>query len=184
MSGKCCRTKVQTQLYNRFRVLWEQHDVWTRETINGIVFELPNLEFVIARLLRNPSDMARTFKPFYGRKVAQIIDMLFTEHLTLAADLVNAAKAGDQKAIARINKKWFENADKIAAFLAKINPCWSKRFWTEMMHHHLELVTKEAVFLLNGEYERNVQIYDVIEKQTLIMADEMARGIIRQFRIC
>ena len=180
---RCCRTKPQTNLYNRFRMLWEQHDVWTRETISGIVFELPNLDVTITRLLRNPVDMANVFRIFYGQKVAMRIQELFTTHLTLAADLVNAAKAGDERAVARINREWFRNADEIAAFLARINPFWSLRFWEEMMHHHLKLVTKEAVFLLEEQYEKNVRIYDEIEAQTLEMADEMARGIIRQFHV-
>ena len=39
----------------------------------------------------------------------------------------------------------------------------------------------EAVYLLTGEYEANVRVYDEIELQALGMVDVMAEGIIRQF---
>lgn len=52
------------------------------------------------------------------------------------------------------------------------------------MFEHLNLVKKEAVTLLEGNFEENIAVYDRIEKQTLAMADEMADGIIRQFCLC
>ncbi len=46
-----------------------------------------------------------------------------------------------------------------------------------MMHTHLKLVNAEAVYYLTGKYAAGVAVYDEIEKQTLEMADMMARGI-------
>lgn len=37
-------TKDQVDLRNHFRMLWEQHDVWTRSTIVSLVFGLPDTE--------------------------------------------------------------------------------------------------------------------------------------------
>ncbi len=177
-------TRKQVKLMNKFRMLWEQHDVWTRETINGIVFELPNLELTTARLLRNPVDFANALKQFYGNRISGRFQDLLTEHLVLAADLVNAVKVGDNEAALEIEKDWFKNAEAIACFLGRINPFWSRKEWKEMMFQHLELVKSEALFLLNGEYEANIAVYDKIEKQTLEMADEMSEGIIKQFCLC
>lgn len=180
----CAYTCKQVRLMNKFRMLWEQYDVWTRETINGIIFELPNLNLVIARLLRNPGDFSEVFKKFYGPRIAGRLKELFTEHLVLAADLVNAAKAGDNEAVERIEREWFENAEMIAKFFGNINPFWSRKEWREMMFEHLNLVKAEATLLLEGNFEANIAVYDKIEKQTLEMADEMAEGIIKQFCLC
>lgn len=179
----CVYTKNQVRLMNKFRSLWEQHDVWTRETINSIVFELPNQEFVIARLLRNPVDMARVFGEFYGQRVACRIEQLFTAHLTIAAELVTAARDGDTQAVEDARRRWYQNARDIARFLDRINPFWTFEEWIRLMNHHLMLVEQEAVLLITGKYEENVAIYDEIEKQSLVMADLMSSGIIRQFRI-
>lgn len=176
-------TKRQVRLMNKFRSLWEQHDVWTRETINSIVFSLPNISVVQTRLLRNPQDMARVFGAFFGQSVATRIEELFTAHLTIAAELVHAAKAGDNLAELDARRRWYENAIEISRFLDSINQFWTFEEWIVLMNHHLGLVETEAVTLLNQRFEENVAVYDEIEKQSLEMADLMARGIIRKFRV-
>ena len=81
----------------------------------------------------------------------------------------------------QLDRLWHQNAREIAAFLARINPFWSERRWREMLFEHLRQVTQEAITMLQGQYERSVRTYDAIETQSLGMADEMWRGIVRQF---
>ena len=79
-------------------MLWEQHVVWTRLTIISIVFSLPDVDLLTNRLLRNPKDFEALLRPLYGDRVASWFADLFTSHLVIAAELVNAAKAGDTRA--------------------------------------------------------------------------------------
>lgn len=174
-------SKAQVDLRNRIRMLWEQHDVWTRSAIVSLVFDLPDADFVLARLLRNPVDFENALRPFYGSQIAAEFRELLREHLVLAADIVNASKAGDTNAAAEAERRWYANADAIAAFLARINPYWSEAQWRSMMRQHLALVKEEAVAMLTGQYEEAVAVYDQIELQSLRMADVLAEGIIRQF---
>ena len=174
-------TKSQVRLINKFRKLWEQHDVWTRSTIMSIAFNLPDLNLVIERLLRNPVDFGRVFAKYYGSKIGSEFSKLLRAHLVIAAQLVEAAKAGDTEAAAEAERKWYQNADEIAAFLASINPFWSEEEWRKMMHQHLKLVKAEAVDILTGNYSAGIAVYDEIEEQTLEMADMMAKGIFKQF---
>lgn len=176
-------TRPQVELRNLFRLLWEQHGVWTRSTIVSLVFDLPDTEYVVARLLRNPVDFENVLRPYYGERIAAEFRNLLREHLVLAADLVKAAKAGDNKAAAEAERLWYANADAIAAFLGRINPYWSQEQWRAMMRQHLALVKTEAVEMLTGNYEAGVAVYDQIQLQALGMADVMADGIIRQFNI-
>lgn len=181
----CSKTfsTAQVELMNQFRQLWEQHDVWTRATIISLVFDLPNTEPVINRLLRNPVDFELVLQPFYGLRIAARFRELLTEHLTLAADIVVAAKAGDQEALTEARRKWYANAVDIARLLGNINPFWSQEEWRRLLFHHLDLVDAEAVFTLTGQHQAATDLYDEIEEQSLVMADEMSRGIIRQFNI-
>ncbi len=176
-------TKPQVNLMNYIRMLWEQHGVWTRSTITSLVFGLPDEEFVIARLLRNPVDFEHALKPYYGTRIAARFRDLLTEHLVVAADLVRAAKAGDNIVAAEAERRWYANADAIAALLGSINPYWSEQQWRMMLYQHLALVKAEAVEMLAGRYEASIAVYDQIEIQALGMADIMAAGIIKQFRI-
>jgi hypothetical protein len=168
---------------NLMRVLWEQHGVWTRSAINAIVRDLPETDLILKRLLRNPKDFETALRPFYGDELASEFNRLLTEHLTVAADLVKASKAGDERKAAEAERKWYRNADDIAAFLGSINPYWSEEEWRRMLYEHLGLVKKEAVTLLNNDYQANIDVYDMIEVQALEMADTLSRGIISQFRL-
>ena len=60
--------------------------------------------------------------------------------------------------------------------MSSINPFWSRRLWQRMMFAHLDLVLEEAVTTLRGDYQVSVSVYDEIELQSLMMADEMSRG--------
>lgn len=176
-------TRTQVDLMNKFRLLWEQHDVWTRATIVSLVFALPNVDPVTARLLRNPEDFEQVLQPFYGRRLAAGFRELLREHLVLAADIVVATKAGDENAAAEAKRLWYINAEEIAEFLGRINPFWSRREWRRLLFHHLDLVFDEAAFMLGGQFQASVDVYDEIELQSLVMADTMSRGIIRQFNL-
>jgi hypothetical protein len=174
-------TKSEVDLMNNIRMLWEQHGAWTRMAINSMVFGLPDEELVTSRLLQNPVDFAKALKFFYGDKIASKFSDLLKSHLVIAAQIVKASKAGDNKSAIAAEKKWYENADEISTFLAYINPYWSKESWKAMLHEHLALVKAEAVALLTKDYAAGIKVYDKIESQALEMADMMAEGIIKQF---
>lgn len=174
-------SQAELDLNNHIRMLWEQHIMWTRLTIMSIAAGSPDVDVVTRRLLRNPSDFARALEPLYGTQVAAEFERLFTEHLVIAAELVRAAKAGDTQAAADAERRWYANADQIAAFLAGINPHWSEEEWRLMLRQHLALTKTEAVDILTNQFEHGVTIFDETERQALMMADMMVRGIVRQF---
>lgn len=169
------------ELSNNFRKLWEQHTAWTRMAIISLVFDLPDTEPVINRLLQNPKDFANIFKLYYGDSVASKFSDLLRDHLVIASQLVKAAKAGDTNAATDAEKRWYANADEIAVFLSSINPYWSQEDWRRMLHNHLKLVKSEAVNMLTKNYAGSISAYDQNENQALEMADTMTLDIINQF---
>lgn len=180
-SSSMVYTSSQVELINLMRLLWEQHGAWTRTVTTSIVFDLPNADAVTNRLLRNPVDFEQALKPFYGDRIAAQFRDLLRAHLVIAAELVKAAKAGDTKTAADAEKRWYANADEIAALLGSINPYWTQEGWKVMLHSHLELVKAQAVNMLAKKFEADIRAYDENERQTLQMADMLASGIARQF---
>ena len=174
-------SQAELELNNHMRMLWEQHITWTRLTIMSIAAGSADVDLVTRRLLRNPVDFARALEPFYGREIAGEFARLFTEHLVIASELVTAAKAGNSQAAADAERRWYVNADQIAAFLGRINPHWSETEWRTMLHEHLALTKAEAVDILTEQFEAGITVFDEIERQALTMADTMTRGIVRQF---
>ncbi len=169
------------ELISDFRKLWEQHVIWTRMAIMGIVHDLPETDLILQRLLRNPLDFAAALQPFYGDEVAKNFANLLTEHLTIAAELVRAAKAGNNSEVSDADRRWRQNADEIADFLASINSEWNEEDWNAMLEEHLDLLSENIADVLSGDYEKSIQGFDDIEDQALEMADVMADGIMMQF---
>jgi hypothetical protein len=174
-------SKAYLDLNNMTRLLWEQHVWWTRTFIISTAFNSPDLEAATQRLLRNPKDFQAALEPLYGRETAATFAKLLTEHLLIAAELVQAAKAGDTARAADAERRWYINANQIACFLARINPFWSEEEWRSALYEHLAITKDEAVAILTGNYEQSIRIFDQVELQALEMADMMTEGIARQF---
>ena len=170
----------QIGLMNRLRQLWEQHVYWTRFFIISTAAGLGDIEPVTNRLLQNPKDFAQLLIPIYGMKTANQFQELFTQHLMIAGDLVNAAKNGQVDQVNEARVKWYQNADEIAKFLSSINPRWEETKWRNMMHSHLEMTEKEATLRLQGHYADDIRVFNSIENEALQMADYMFYGLAKQ----
>jgi hypothetical protein len=176
-----CISEQEFRLSNAMRLVWEQHVYWTRLTINSIAFNSPDLDANTARLLRNATDMGNLLKPFYGNRIATKFSNLIRDHLVIAAEIVNAAKASNQKAVAELERRWYANGAEIARFLSKINPFISEKEFREMFFEHLALTTQEAVLILQMKFEASIAVFDKIEAEALEMADTITAAIVRQF---
>ncbi|HJU80961.1 MAG TPA: hypothetical protein VJ796_04345 [Acidimicrobiia bacterium] len=163
------------------RDLWTDHVAWTRLFIVSAVAGLPDTEATAGRLLQNQSDIGDAVASFYGEEAGEGLTALLRDHILIAADLVTAAKAGDQEAISETSTAWYANADDISAFLAGANPAWPEETLREMMHGHLDQTLAEATAQLTGDYAQSVAEYNHIVTHILEMADTLAEGIISQF---
>lgn len=172
---------AEQTLSNHMRMLWEQHVYWTRLFILSLAFDLPDKEAVTDRLLRNAQDFEAALIPFYGDTAAAKFSDLLKSHLTIAAELVQAAKDNNTTAANDAEKRWYENANQIADFLNSINPYWSAQEWQKMLYDHLAMTKEEAVDILTGKYPDSIVKFEDIERQALMMADMMTNGIVNQF---
>jgi hypothetical protein len=80
----------------------------------------------------------------------QLTDLL-EGHILIAANLVNAAKPGNDSTVADTDERWSDNADEFAAFLIDANPNWNKEELIDMLHNHLNMTRAEAVARLQGD---------------------------------
>ena len=164
------------------RKLWEDHVTWTRLAIISLEAGTPDTDATVARLLRNQTDIGNAIKPFYGTAAGNTLTRELRTHILIAADVVAAAKAGDQAKLADAQERWTANADQIAATLASVNPrYWKLGTMKAEMHMHLKLTTDEAVARLQGNWSADVAAYDKVHAHILHMSDLLADGIVRQF---
>lgn len=180
-SKKAVSMTSAVMLKTNMRKLWEDHVTWTRNVILCLVDELPGTDQAVKRLLKNQVDIGNAIKPYYGENAGNKLTKLLKEHITISADVVNAAEAGNTNAFNIANKKWYANADEISEFLCKANPKWALKDMKMMMNDHLKLTTNEAVQRIKKNYDADVIAYDKVHNEILEMSDMLADGIIKQF---
>jgi hypothetical protein len=175
------RTAAQLALHDEMRRLWEDHVTWTRLAIVTFADGSGGFSPTAARLLKNQADIGDAIKPFYGDAAGDRLTALLRDHITIAVEVLQAAKAHDATAFASAKARWYDNADDIADFLASANP----RFWPQPMMHadmreHLDQTLAEAAHELGGDYAASVADYEQVHTHILAMADLLSSGIIRQ----
>ena len=172
----------QAALRSDMRVLWEDHITWTRLAIISLASGSPDTTATVNRLLRNQKDIGDAVKPFYGKAAGNKLTAELRKHILIAADVIAAAKAGDQAKLADAQARWRSNANDIAALLASVNPrYWKLARMKAEMSKHLALTTQEAVARLQGRWAADVAAYDQVHHHILHMSDLLADGLVKQF---
>jgi len=112
----------RTAFHDAMRKLWEDHVTWTRLFIISAAADLPDKDVTTQRLLQNQADIGDAIAEYYGRDAGNKLTSLLKDHILIAANIVTAAKAGDNAKVASENKRWHDNAAEIATFLHGANP--------------------------------------------------------------
>jgi hypothetical protein len=177
------KAKMDAQTFHdAMRKLWEDHITWTRLVIVSISNDLPDTGPTVQRLLQNQDDIGDAIKPFYGDAAGEQLSALLRDHILIAAEIIQDAKAGDTTATNDAITRWYATADDIAVFLNSANPkVWPLEVMNMMMKEHLDLTLQEAVAYLHGDHTASIAAYDQIHLQILGMADMLSDGIIKQF---
>ena len=163
------------------RKLWTDHVAWTRGYVAAAIADQPDAKAAADRLMKNQEDIGKAVGTYYGVAAGQQLTTLLKEHITIAVDVVKAAKAGDKGAQSKADARWQQNAVQIAEFLSKANPNWPRATLVDMMKMHLSTTTDEVVARLNKDWAADVRAYDAVYDHILKMADALSDGIIKQF---
>lgn len=175
-------TAAQVAFHDQMRKLWEDHVTWTRLAIVTFADGSQGFGATAARLLQNQTDIGNAIAPFYGTAAGQQLRALLHDHITIAVELLQDAKAGNTTAFNAAKTAWYDNANQIADFLSAATP----RFWPDVtiraaMKEHLDQTLAEAVDELSGNYAASVSDYEAIHLHILAMADLLSSGIMHQF---
>jgi hypothetical protein len=175
-------TEAEVSLKLALRRLWSDHVVWTREYVVAAVAGTPDAGAAATRLLKNQEDIGNAIVPVYGESAGQALTGLLKQHITIAVDLIEAAKSGDNAKFEENDRKWTANAEEIATLLSSANPDnWSRADVTDLLRQHLNLTKNEVVARLQGNWEADVEAFDQIFTEILTVSDVLADGIVKQF---
>lgn len=163
------------------RKLWIDHVGWTHSFIVSDLASLPDKDVTLQRLLKNQDDIGASIKPYYGEEAGNKLSKLLREHISIAGQVVDAAKSNNKADLDKYNKSWHKNADDIADFLSGADPSLSNSELKDMLHKHLDFVTAQAVARINKDWKADVDNYDKGEIHMIKFADMISNGIVKQF---
>ena len=163
------------------RKLWTDHVVWTRAYTVAALGDQPEALAAANRLMKNQEDIGNAVGKIYGAAAGQQLTTLLKEHISIAVDLIKAAKAGDKAGQQTADAAWQQNGVAIADFLSKANPYWPRATLVDLMKGHLSTTTNVVVARLNKKWDEDVRAYDEVYRHILMMSDALSDGIVKQF---
>ena len=176
------RTPSQQAFHDQMRKLWEDHVTWTRLAIVTFADGSRGFPATAGRLLQNQTDIGGAIAPFFGASAGRRLSALLHDHITIAVEILQAAKAGNTAAFTKAKNRWYANANDIADFLARANPrFWPRAMVRQDMRVHLDQTLTEAAHELAGNYTASVADYEAVHAHILQMADMLSGGIIGAF---
>jgi hypothetical protein len=175
-------TITPCDLRSDLRKLWEDHVTWTRLYVVSALADAPDKEATAARLMRNQVDLGKAIEPFYGETPAAKLTALLKTHITILTQIIDAAKSGNEAKKDEAMKRWQENGDEIAAFLSEANPeHWPKAHMRQMVREHLDATAAGVAARVKKDWNADIEAYDKIHSQALVMSDMLAAGITAKF---
>jgi hypothetical protein len=174
-------TSKHCGLRTNMRKLWSDHVWWTRDYLITAIADMPDLKVTTDRLLKNQEDIGAAIVPYYGKEAGDTLTALLKEHILIAADVVAAAKANDTAKLKEADAKWHANADAISLFLSSANSNWPLDTMKPMMYEHLKLTTQEAVARLKKDWAADIEIFEKVFNEIMMLADSLTAGITKQF---
>lgn len=172
-------TYEQMNILINYQKLWSQFAMWMRNFIFSNLEDLDNLPATTKQLFDTiPLDFYNSFKMFYGPEISRQFLNVFSKFLESGLQLINAYKINDASRINSTAIQWYQSADELSAFLAKINIYWSKEQWVHLLYHYIGSVINEIIAIKSGEFENEINIYNNIDNLSDLLGSYMGRGII------
>lgn len=172
----------KASFHDGMRRLWSDHVAYTRLFIVSAAAGSADKDATTQRLLQNQTDIGNAVAEFYGRDAGNKLTALLKDHILIAANIVGAAKAGDNAKVTSENKRWHDNATDLAKFLHGANPKhWPEATLQTALFAHLDQTLNEASHELKGNYATSLKDYDEAMSHMLMVADTLSDGIAAQF---
>lgn len=171
----------EIELNNDMRKAWMQHIYWLRMFMSSLFENLEDIDAVEARLMRTPEDIASVMDKFYPQ--AQILQLmqLLGEHTDMGTQIMKAMQDNDMQAAERLERQWYQNAEKIAALLAGLNTEYTYEDILRELSRHMDMTRRQMTAAMNHEHDEEIRIFDESENQILELADYLTSGLLKQF---
>ncbi len=172
-----CLTFEELNILKSMITLWTNYAMWTRSLMISTLLGLPDIQAVRKRVYDLPMEFYSTLRIFFGDKIAQQFLNYFQRSVVIQAQLMAALADNDQNAADTYTQELYRNADEMAAFLGQF-PYWDESQWKQYLYNDINLYLQETRAYMQGDYEREIGIYERILLNASDIGQYMAKGIL------
>lgn len=158
--------------------MWNKLSHWFSLYVNAFIYDTPNLKTVSNTLTSLPWEVYNLFNIFYGPIVAEEFKDIIFSFFKTGMEVTESIKYGDDVLRNSRMIKWYQTADKLATFLARINVYWDANQWQHMLYEYIKIKADGISAIKDGDYEKELELYKELENINALLATYMARGII------
>ncbi|MDD5712552.1 MAG: hypothetical protein PHY31_07340 [Smithellaceae bacterium] len=176
-----CLPSAAAALESDLRSLWCMQSILMRGMIISNLSALEDANTVREKLLYSQRELAQPLAPFYGQMAVDRLAALLREHVSIASDVMAAAKSANDEAVEDAEKRWHVNADGVADLLSTVNPNWAKRELIETLYKHLDYTTAEIVARLGKDWKTDLEACEGDAQLMQGFAASLAQGVVKQF---
>lgn len=175
-------TYEQMNLINDYRYYIQQMPIWARALAISLKYNLPSANVTFARFLQIPVALYDNVSTFYGMQAAEQFTNLLTQHIIIYRDLaLSLVNKNNEEASANL-AKWYQNADAIADFLARLNLYWDKEQLRVLLYQYKQMLYSELQAIISGDDQREIQINDRALYHSTLISDYISRGLLHNLR--
>lgn len=181
VAGNCSTQPITSvTLHDDMRVLWVEHNVWSRMVLMGVFESMKGCEFYEDRVVLNVKTMQAMLVPYYGDGAIKF-GLLLEQHLKIEDEILYGMKTGDMT-FRSIIPDWYKNAEEISDLLYGLNPkVWNRDEMNQMWRMHLDASLDQAFAYQKGDWQSEIKSFDFIQYHSTRMADYLSDGIRKQF---
>lgn len=171
----------QLALISNLRQLWMQLAIWSRSLIVSTAANLGDVQMIIDRLTFLPEAFSGLLGQYFEPHDADRFRELLEEHISTVVALFAAEKANNDQTVNQETENLYNNANRMADYLASINTHWSAAQWRNLLYTYIQTLLADLVARLAGSYAREIDIFDDLQSQSIALSDYMALGMLQKF---
>lgn len=171
-------TYDQMNIIISFEKLWVRFAMWIRSYLRALIYDTRNLNLNTNMINSLPTEVYNLFSIFFGTEIAENMRNLFFQFFQAMMQVAEAMKYGDKILTDARIIKWYQAADAISSYLARINVYWDENQWKYLIYEYIRLKTDEINAIIQGNDAAEEELYNLIENVNFLMSNYMARGVI------
>lgn len=169
-------TYAQANIINGFRILMSKLAYLTRFYIVESITGIGDKELTYQAFLKLPEEGDQLVKATTG------LDFDFTpvtlRYINGLKNLIDGMVSGDQAKSDESIQQLYQVSDQNAHYLAQLSPYWDEATWQGIFYRYNSDLVAEVLAIKNGDYNKALDIFQVMMQEAMIRGDYYAEGFI------